>query len=518
MLIFLNNTFIKSVGLITIIAIISKVLGFARELLIAAYFGATGTTDAFFVASIIPVLMFSAIGMALTTGLVPLYAEASRAGKKTAASFMNMLGTLFLVLSIMLSILFYISIPWITTLIAPGFSENEAELVNSLARIMIPSFCFYVLSAFMTGILEYEKRFSPPALIAVPQNILVIFAVVLFSSRYGIYSVAVATLLGAISQVIMLYPFFRNYIRFRLNFQFGLYREKIAETWALFFPMIAASVAYQINGVVDRMVASYLETGSVSALNFANKLMYLPLSIILLSLITVLFPSIIDAFSEQGSRFIDLISKGFNAIIFVAIPILAVMLVENNTLVSLAFERGAFDHKAASLTASAFFYYSFGMVFLALKELLNRCFIAMKEPKVTMKASIAAVLVNILFSILLARLLGTGGIALATSIAMLFQTVYLLVYLRKKLPIESEHYRSFIKNFSRLLVIFLITLSAVYAISALTEGLNHVLQLILSAACAGIIFLISSIVLKIEELSWLKERLLRKSDNHTSSR
>ncbi|MED3563414.1 murein biosynthesis integral membrane protein MurJ, partial [Bacillus xiapuensis] len=491
---------IKSVGIITLIAIVSKMLGFGRDLLMAAYFGASTVTDAFFVASIIPVLLFAALGMAITSGIAPIYAEAKKKSQQEARSIISVLATLFISLSIILTFVFYIATPMMTKLIAPGFNSQQTVLTNQLTMIMLPSFCFFVLSALMTGILEYEKVFAPPAFIAIPQNLFVIITIIFLTKQYGIYGVAVATLLGSVSQFFILYPFIKKYQVFHINFAFKTYQNQIFSTLRLFSPIIIASGVYQINAVVDRMVASRLPEGSVSALNYANKLMYLPLSILLLSLITVIFPSVVDSAVKKGTEFVHWVFKGISLITFAAIPIAVVMLVESRILVELAFKRGAFDETAALMTKQAFFFYTFGMIFMALKEYLNRCFVALKETKVTMTCSILAVGLNIVLSIILAHFIGVGGIALATAIAMLFQTLLLFFYLPRHVQIEKTAKLSFMKSFGKLLILFgVIFLLSRFSV-LLLPAINPILHLIFITLITFGLFTGSALLLRCQEI------------------
>jgi putative peptidoglycan lipid II flippase len=509
--IYMKKSFIKSVGIITLIAVISKILGFGRELLMAAYFGASSVTDAFFVASIIPVLMFTAVGMAITTGIAPLYAEFKGKSQDEASNFISVLATMLIVLSIVLTILFLFLTPVITQLMAPGFSENERHITNILTMIMLPSFCFYVISAIMTGILEYEQIFSPPALIAIPQNLFIIFAIIFLTEQYGIYGIAVATLLGAVSQFLIQYPFIKKFKVVRSNFDFKKYQNQIFNTIKVFSPVIIASVAYQVNAVVDRMVASKLPAGSVSALNYANKLMYLPVSILLLSLITVIFPSVVDAAIERGTKFIRLVFNGLNLITFVAIPIMVVMITESHVLVDLVYKRGAFGDKASYMTQAAFFFYSFGLVFIALKEYLNRCFIALKQTKVTMNSSVISVLVNIILSITLSKVMGVGGIALATSIAMFIQTILLFIRLPANITIQQANFDSFFKNFGKLVSLFIAVLLASLFASASLPISNAILHLILSFSITFCLFIVIAIIFKCQEILWLSQ-MIKKRD------
>lgn len=499
----MKKTIVQAAGMITLIAIFSKLLGFGRELLMASYFGTSPTSDAYFVASIIPVLLFTAVGMAITTGMVPLYAEAKKKSKTEASEIMSVLTTLFLVLSFIVTLICLVLTPYITKIMAPGFSDQQLELTNMLTIIMLPSFCFYVLSAVTTGILEYEKVFAPPALGAIPQNILIILAIVLLTNVYGIYGIAAATLLGAVSQFLVQYPFIRKYNVLKLNFNFKAHKKLFKDTFLALSPMIIASIAYQLNAVVDRMIASSLQTGSVSALNYANKLMFLPLSIVLLSFITVLFPSIVDAAAEKSKHFVHLIFQGINVISLIGIPIMAVMLIESETLVNIAYKRGAFDDEASLLTTTAFFFYSFGMIFIALKEFLNRSFIAIHQPKITMIASVASIVANIILSLILSRYFGVGGIALATSIAMMLQTLFLFMYLPRKTEVDPAEMKSFLYSTLKLMLLFALVFALLYFIHPLYETLHPILSFFVSALCAFIFTAIGSLLFRLKEMQWM---------------
>lgn len=509
----MGNNLIKSVGIITLIAIVSKILGFGRELLMAAFFGASDVTDAFFVAQIIPVLMFTAVGMAITTGMAPIYANAKlNKGQEEAGNIISVLGTLFLFLSIAVTIVFYFLTPFITSVMAPGFNQEQTELTNTLTRIMLPSFCFYVMAAIMTGILEYEKRFAPPALVAIPQSLFIIIAIVFLSDTYGIYGIAVATLLGAAAQYLLQYPFIKKYRVMNINIHFKKYKSVIKDTLILFSPIIIASIAYQINAIVDKMVASQLPIGSVSALNYSNKLMYLPVSIILLPLITVLYPTVIDAAINKGKDLIKIIFKGLNLIFFISIPLMIVMLVESKELVDFAYKRGAFGEDASIMTTDAFFFYTFGMVFIALKEFLNRFYVAVKDTRITMIGSVAAIVINVILSVILSRFLEVGGIALATSIAMFMQTIFLFVFLPRRIKIHKSDISMFLKGFLKLLLIWIGIYFVTNYISHLYEGLHLIVQLVISTIITFVTFAIVSFLLKVEEMNSLLKMLKRRKN------
>lgn len=502
----MKKQLIQAAGLITGIAIISKVLGFVRELLMASYFGTSTVADAYFVASIIPVLLFSAVGMSITTGIIPLYAELKKQHSLEARNVVGVLTTLFLILALAITVIAILFTPIITQWMAPGFTEEQWYVTNVLTIIMLPSFCFYVLSAVSTGILEYEKEFAPPAMGAIPQNILIIISIVVLSQFYGIYGVAIATLLGAISQFLVQYPFIKKYKVIRLNFHFKTYSLFIKRTFFSFMPLIITSIAFQFNTVIDRFFASGLIDGSVSALNYANKLMFLPLSIILLSFITVLFPSIIDTAAENKNELTPLIISGMTIISLVGIPISAVMLIESRTLIEVAYERGAFNTNATTITSIAFFFYTIGMIAIALKEFLNRSFIALQNEKMTMIAAIVSIIVNIIFSLILTPLMGIGGVALATSISMVSQTVVLLYFLRKELDIPRQEMKDLLFSQGKVLTMFLLVTGVLFGLHKLYHSyLPALLSISVTTFTAVIFTILVATLLRISEMEKFAE-------------
>ena len=138
----MKKSLVRAVSIVTIVTIIGKLLGFGRESVIAAFYGASAQSDVYFVAAVIPTILFAAISMAITTGIVPIYIEENKKSKEEAANLISALLTLLLAISILFTALCIVFAPLITKLVAPGFSGEQLELAITLTRIMLPSFCF----------------------------------------------------------------------------------------------------------------------------------------------------------------------------------------------------------------------------------------------------------------------------------------------------------------------------------------------------------------------------------------
>jgi putative peptidoglycan lipid II flippase len=504
------STLIKSVGLVTIISGAGKLLGFARESIIAAYFGTSEVADVFFVASLVPTLLFTAIGTAIQAGIIPLFMEERSKSGERARDLMSLLGTFLLVVSILFIGLAILFTEPLIQVMAPGFSPEQTVLAVEITRIMIPGMVFLTLTAISTGVLNANKQFVLPAFSATIQNVVIILATVLLASTYGVYGLSIGVLIGAAGQFLIQYPSFKK-MDIGLNFHFRRNKEKIIKIMILFYPIIIAAISVQMNSLVDRMVSTGLDTGSVSALNYANRLLWLPLSVIMTPLITVLYPSIVEGALESYKKFFGIIQKGASLIIFASIPFMILMIIKGDNLIQLAFQRGNFTSEATGLTNQALVYYAAGLVFFALRDFLMNGFYALKKTKFAMYSCLAAVIINIILSVLLSKVMAVGGIALASSISMLIQCIVLFGYLLNKNGRSQGYAVEFAKETAKLLVISLAVTGSVFlAVNLLPEGLNILIETTILTVLIFGLYLILSAVLKVHTMKPIVQKLTTK--------
>ncbi|KWW20861.1 hypothetical protein AS888_14595 [Peribacillus simplex] len=495
---------LKSVGLVTIITAVGKVLGFGRESIIAAYFGASSTADVFFVASLIPTILFTALGSGLQAGVIPIYLEKKAENPIKADDFISLLGSFFMLAAGVMTIVCMIFAKPLVMLVAPGFSGAELELTESLTRIMLPSLLFFTLSYMATGVLNANKRFILPALTSTAQNTVIIVATVLCAAPFGVEGLAWGFVFGAASQFLIQYPSLKRY-GIRPVLSFLPHKRQIVQTLSTFYPIIIAALAIQLNSVVDRIIATSLETGSVAALNYANRLLWLPLSIVLTPLITVLYPSIVERALISYNAFLELTLRGMKSLVFLAVPFVIVMLVSGNGLITLAFERGAFDASATETTYTAFFFYSAALPFFALRDYLMNAFYALKKTKAAMYSCLFAVLLNVMLSWFLSRHLGVGGIAMATGISMLLQSLYLFccLWLKADGRKDTAVFRDVLLESGKLLIIGAIIYGLARWLHPLALAFPIIVELVFISLLVFGLYLGLSMVFKVSSLkSW----------------
>jgi len=290
---------LKNSVIITAGTTLSKFLGFAREIVIAAFFGATYLVDAYLAALVIPMMLFSIVNQALTTTVVPLIIDyGNREGTSSVLKMLNSVTTFFSIILAIFILFGEFFAELLVQLVAPGFSATALNLTKDLTRILLPIMLFLGLAGIGSGILQSKKRFIFPAFIGIPYNVLIIIAVLLFGKQFGINALAIGTLIGVIGQWLFQVPDLRrNSFRFRWGIDSS--HPGFKQMGRLILPVVIGSGAAQINVLVDRIMASGLVEGSISALNYANRLSLLIYGIIAIAVANAVYPEMAEAVTSK---------------------------------------------------------------------------------------------------------------------------------------------------------------------------------------------------------------------------
>ena len=475
---------IKAVGMVTLIGAIAKLLGFLRESVIAGYYGTTPQAEVYFVAIVIPAILFNAMSTSISGAMVPIYAEEKKKNEKEARQFLSVMATFFILLAIIITVICMMLSPFFIKWMVHGFTPDQQSMTVTMTNVLLPCLIFFVLSAIATGVLNTNKKFTASAAIAIPQSLIIIGFVVFLSQTYGIWAAAIGTLLGSISQFAVQYPQFRQYkIGFSLNYK--PYKQKIKDSIWMVFPVMIASIAVQLNDVTDRMFSSSLPVGSISSLNYANKLMYLPFSIVTLSIMTVFFPTIVDVAISQKEKLAAKVIQGGHAILYATFPFVILLLFQGEQIVQIAFERGAFTHEDTIKTASVLQVYAVALLFLSMRDYLMKCHLAAKETKIMMIISIVGVLVNILGSYAFSSIFGAKGIAMGFVMNMIVQTIWFSVSIFKNRSITKHELIPALKTAGSALVVGIL----IYFIQPLIQLENVWVQLMIMGMITAILYL-----------------------------
>ena len=429
-----SNRTAKSAIIIIILTLISKLLGFIREVLVAYRFGSGIETDTFFIALTATGLVVGFISNAISTTFIPILSEIeSKEGKKAKIEHTNNMINIISMLSIILVLLGFLVAPLIVKLLAKGFEGEQFDLAVKLTRIGFPMILFSGIIGVFTGYLQSEQRFTAPAATGIPFNLIYIFFLLFLSSIFGIKGLMVAAVIAVASQFLIQLPAAKK-TGYKYEFKFDLKDKYIKKVLLLSLPVLVGVAINDLNAIVDKTLASDLIAGSISALNYATRLNNLILGVFIGAITTVIFPLLSKESNDDnmiGMK--EIMAKGINLLLIITVPATVGLIVLSTPIIQVAFERGEFDAIATQMTSPALKFYAVGLVAMAMRLLLTRVYYSLQDTKTPMINGAIAVAFNIVFNLILVKYMAHAGLALATSIAATITTLLLLYGLKKKI-------------------------------------------------------------------------------------
>jgi len=414
---------------------VSRVLGFMRDILIAAFVGAGVIGDAFFVAFKIPNLFRRLFAEgAFSAGFIPIFTGLlQKNGPGTAQKFaQEAFSFLFVTLGIIVAI-FEIFMPWLMIILAPGFSSDpeKFDLAVTLTRITFPYLLFVSLVSLHAGVLNSIGKFATGAATPILLNVCLIGALLWFRDFLPTagHSLAWGVAAAGVAQLAWI-AFASARAGYRFRFQIPRFGKNVRTLINRMLPAAVGSGVAQINIVVDIMIASFLPVGSISYLFFADRLTQLPLGVIGVATGTVLLPILSREVSQDK---IDSALYSFNRAVevalLIAIPSAVALIVTATPVVRVLFERGAFDLETTQLTAKAVWAYAMGIPAYVLIKVLSPGFFARGDTKTPVRIAILALSTNIILNLLLMGPMLHAGLALATAISAWLNAGLLLIFL-----------------------------------------------------------------------------------------
>jgi putative peptidoglycan lipid II flippase len=503
-----SNRIAQSAMMISTFTLMSKVLGFVREMLIAAKYGSGYETDTYFVAMTATTMIMTTIGSALNTSLVPVFTEVEeRRGRKAKLKFLNNIFNVVFFISLIIAILDFFISPLIIKIVASGFEGEQFQLAVKLNRIGLPIVVFLGFTYVFSGFLHSSQVFGPPAIMGLPYNLVFIIFLLFMAHKENIHALMIVSVLASSTQFLIQLPaVWHRGFRYRLDVDFrDIYIQK---TLTLVLPVLLGSAVQQINTIVDKTLASGLVEGSISALSYSAKINDVVVSVFIAAITTVIFPMLSRAFSQGDNVQVkQIMSQGINIILLITVPATVGIMVLARPIVSIFFERGHFTPNDTIMTSQALFCYSLGLVGISLRLMLNKVFYSLQDTKTPMINGALAVGLNIILNLIFVRFIAHAGLALATSISTTFTSVMLFINLRKK--IGSIGLKGYIRCLTKTLIAAMIMGAVVYfTFYGLTDSHNfnrifESLILLLSVGLGAIVYFVLCILLRVKELKVL---------------
>lgn len=484
---------------IMIITVLSKVLGFAREVALSYFYGASNVTDAYLVSLTIPTVIFSFIGAGIGTGFIPMYSRIKHEqGSNIADRFMNNLINILLAACTVIAIASLVFTKPLVRLFASGFHGETLEMAVQFTRISIFAIYFTGLIGIFSGYLRLHESYLAPNMIGFPMNTIVISALAI-SSRTNVSVLLIGTLVARAAELLFMVPFAKKK-GFRYQTVLNLRDDNLLQMVRIAVPVVIGTSVNQINVLVDRTLASSIAAGGISALNYASRLNGFVQGLFVVSISSVMYPMISKMASEQNMKGLkDTLSEAIGLINLMVVPATIGAIILAEPIVNFLFGRGAFTSEAAVMTSSALKFYSLGMLAFGLREVLSRAFYALQDTRTPMINGAIAVIINIILNFVLSRYLGIGGLALATSISGMVATVLLFVTLRRK--IGGFGMKAVLSSFWRIaaasLIMGVVAWSVYGHVGAITTANK---ALILAISSGAVFYFILVYVLRVPEV------------------
>ena len=427
---------LKSTGTFGFFTLISRLLGYLRDILIAIFLGTGVLADAFFVAFRIPNTFRRLFSEgAFNAAFVPSYALEITKGKTQSNKFANnifnllFLGLFFLVLVVQIFMPVFISI------IAPGFVDDvdKMELAVNLTRITFPFLFFVSLASFFSAILNSHNKFAAASAAPIILNIILIGILFFFKSLgdqlvyYLSYGISAAGFL----QLFFLYKFVKKFYSLRFNFKIKI-NNKIRIFFKKLLPSIFSSGVTQINILVGTIIASF-QASAVSYLYYADRIYQINLAIAGIAIGVVILPQLSKHIqSKKKDKILLIQNKALELSLFLSLPASVALLIGSQQIISALFGYGSFDEVSTLNSGKALYYFAIGLPAFSLIKVFSSFFFANNDTKTPFYISVSAVILNIVISLYYFNEIGFIIIPIATTISSWFNAILLFIFLKDK--------------------------------------------------------------------------------------
>lgn len=423
----------KSLNILMLISIASKGMGFLRDLILTYVWGADGISDAFIISMTIPGTVCDLLVQAIAVGYIPIYTN-TRINKSehNALEFTNSFIALLLLCCIPLCICIILFPNVVIKIFASGFNETTTYTSALFIRITILSIMCKMIVSVLSGFLQSNNKYVVPALIGIPFDVVIILGILL-SRKLNIIVMPISVVLAGVIQAIIILR--TSKIGFGWLAPKKVLTNETKSVIRLIIPLLIIVGTNQLNVIVDRTFASYVQVGAVTILDYANKLCLMIENVVVLSIVAILYPRLSEASAQKNKiEFAESLAKAANKIVLYLFPVCIVIVLISNNIVSFLFGRGQFTEQNVYDTARCMSFYSVGVCFVALRTIYTRALYAIGKVRYVTFVSVIVLVANILLNYVMSKWLGLKGLAFATSLSSMINAVLLSVNIKKSNP------------------------------------------------------------------------------------
>lgn len=515
---------LKAAWLIMVVTIVSKLIGFVRDIVIANYYGASMVSDAYYYAYQIPslsLILLGGVGGPFHSATVAVFSKLIPDLKQKPTEEVNKLYSAFMTYTILLfallSILMYIFPRQIMGFIISGGSTEMINLAALHLKIMTPLLVIGGIAGIYYGILIIYKQFMLPNLSPIVMSLAIIGIVIAFPNDQKGYALAIATTIGAVLQIIIQYPNIRKLgYRLKPNFNYtnNPYFKEIGE---LLFPAILSSTVGQIHIYVDMFFTSSISEGAWTAIGYANRVFQFPVGILVTAFLVPLFPIFARLVADKDYDGIkSYFNKGVGVLLFGSIPIIIGIATLGLDAVRLIFQRGEFDSNATFMVTEALWFLSVSIIPYVFRDSITRVYYSFNDSKTPFTVAFTSIILKVLLNYLFINVAhwGIGGITLSTSLVTLFNACVLGYFIKKKIKMD---YKSLFINLIKMGFAGFVTFILCFYCSKwfdlniiLNSGLFEITKISIIAILCLVIYVPLNLILKMDYATELFNRFKKK--------
>ncbi len=445
---------VKSTGTFGFYTIISRLLGYLRDVMIAIFLGTGLVADAFFVAFRIPNTFRRLFAEGtFNAAFVPSYTSELVKSKLNSNKFANEIFNLLFCVLLFLILLVEVFMPVFVGLIAPGFvgEDSKIKLAIDLTRITFPFLMFVSLSSFFGAILNSHNKFAAASAAPIVLNLVLIG--ILFFGKYLndklVYYLSYGVSIAGFLQLIFLYKFTKKFYLVKFNFKFQL-NTKVKIFFKKLLPSIFSSGVTQINILIGTIIASF-QASAVSYLYYADRIYQINLAIAGIAIGVVILPQLSkNVLLKKKDKILQIQNKALELSMFLSLPAAVALIIGSEEIISALFGYGSFNEVSVMNSAKALYYFGLGLPAFAFIKVFSTFFFANNDTKTPFYISLVSVLLNILISVYFFKDFGFIIIPIATSISSWFNSIVLFIYLKKKTLFEFN--KEFLNKLFRIII------------------------------------------------------------------
>lgn len=504
-----KNIYFSSI-ILTAFIIFIKLLGLIKHVVIAQNIGANFETDAFYIATGVighlSILVFSSLSITLLS----MYSEKkeneniNKANNLISASL-----NFFIPIAFLITIIFYFFSPAIAKVLAPSYEGEQLTILIRYIKIMSFSFipcCYYLIG---NAILEEEKIFVPGRFKDLFQHLFVIISALFLYEKYGIDSLVYSFLFASIVQAIIIYFKIKKYYKYKFSLELLKNNKSSLKLLLLLsLPLLIGNAVYEINDIVDKQISTSLSFGYATLLTYGATLNEIVTGVVINSISVVLFSNFATYVAKKDFANVEKkLIEVMNVLVALLIPIMIIFIICGYDLTNIFYGSGRLTNNDLYNIYFVLIGYSIGFVFQAFRSIFSKVLYAFKKTKVTMVNGIITITINIVLSLIFSSMFGLWGVALATSVSLLFGIILLFFDIKKVLPnitirkLTFEYWKLFISGIVTACVSFIFHYYMIY---------SSIINVIIISFLTFIIYGSLLYLLKWRELEKLKYIFIKK--------